>query len=196
MTATEIGKKHGVTETTPDNVLLGAGIIVSGLTFANSKWTYTTVYGATSGGSKLEIKPELQDLEIDGVLVKTKGMTVKVGETAQLTTSLAEVTKENLKMASLGKVLSTTEGYDEIVSKKNIEKDDYIKDLGFIGYTLDGDPIIVKFDNALCTSGLSFEAKNKGQATVECTFECYAEITNDDLSVLPWHVYTKTVASV
>lgn len=198
MTATELGKKHTATESTPENVLLGAGIIVSGLAFSENKWTYEKTYGATNGGSKFEIKPELQDLEIDGVNVKTEGFTVKVGETAIITTNLAEITKETLMLASFGKLAeaTTATGYDEIVPKPYIQKGDYIDNLGFIGYTLGGEPVIIKFDRALCTSGLSFDATNKGQAVIPVTFECYGKLTSDDLTVLPWHIYRKTVPTV
>lgn len=197
-TPIEIGATHSVTENTPKNIMLGAGVIVHGLSFSTSKWQYTGIFGATNGGSKVEITPTYQDLEVDGILVKTKGLTVKMGEEAKLTTNLVECTKENLTMVSGGMLAeaTTATGYDEIVSKPQLDKDDYIENLGFIGYTIDGSPIIIKFDNALCTSGLSFEGKNKEQATVEAVFECYADLSTDNLTVLPWHIYTKTVASV
>ena len=184
-------KKHSVTDNTPQNIALGAGIVVHGLNFESDKWTYTGVFGATNGGSKLEIKPEYQDLEVDGVLVKTKGLTVKVGETAQLETNLAEVTAENLKMVVGGKDGTGMTGFAEIVSKPQLDENDYIENLGFIGHTVAGEPIIIKFDNALCTSGLEYEGKNKEQVTVKATFECYANLTDADLTVLPYHIYMK-----
>lgn len=194
----EVGKTHSVTSETPSNILLGAGIVVHGLTFSTNKWTYTGIFGATNGGSKVEIKPEYKDLEVDGILVKTKGLSVKIGETASLTTNLAEVTKENLAMVLGGQVSQTSSatGWDEVISKPRLEINDYISNLGFIGYTVDGEPIIIKFDDALCTSGLSFEAKNKEQATIEAQFDCYADLSSDDLTVLPYHIYRKTKASV
>lgn len=185
-------KTHGVTENTPKKVALGAGIVVKGLTF-DTEWKYTGVLGATSGGNALTIEAELKDLEIDGVWVKTKGLTVKIGETAILETNLAEVTKENFKMMVLGKDGDGVEGFDEIVSKEAIEEGDYLENLGFIGHTMDKEPIVIKFDNALCTSGLNFEGKNKDQTTLKATFECYADLTSPSLKTLPYHIYTKTV---
>lgn len=197
-TPIEIGKTHSVTSETASNIMLGSGVVCYGLKFAENKWAYDGVFGATNGGSKIEIKPEQQDLEVDGVLVKTKGLTVKMGETATLTTNLAEITTANLAMVSTGVKNTDTAvtGFDEIVSKPQIDKDDYIENLGFIGYTIDGEPIIIKFDSAICTSGLSLEGKNKEQATVEATFECVGDISSDDLTVLPWHIYKKTVQTV
>lgn len=194
----EIGKTHSVTDKTASNIMLGSGVVCYGLKYTTNKWTYDGVFGATNGGSKIEIKPEQQDLEVDGILVKTKGLTVKMGETATLTTNLAEITSDNLAMVSTGvkKSDSTVTGFDEIVSKPQIDKGDYIENLGFIGYTIDGEPIIIKFDNAICTSGLSLEGKNKEQATVEATFECVGSLDATDLTVLPWHIYKKTVSEV
>ena len=40
--------------------------------------------GATSGGSKLSIIPEVTKIEVDGALVAAKGLTVKTGETANI----------------------------------------------------------------------------------------------------------------
>lgn len=189
----DIGKTHSITEKTPKNIALGAGIVVYGLKFETSKWTYTGIFGATNGGTKLEIKPEYQDLELDGKLVKTKDLTVKLGETAQLETNLAEVTKDNLKMVINGTEGEGVDGFDEIVSKSRLEEGDYIENLGFIGYTVSGESIIIKFDYALCTSGLEYEGKNKEQVTIKATFECYADLKSDDLTVLPYHIYTKSV---
>ena len=55
--------------------MLGSGVVCYGLKYTTDKWTYDGVFGATNGGSKIEIKPEQQDLEVDGILVKTKGGT-------------------------------------------------------------------------------------------------------------------------
>lgn len=194
----EIGKTHSVTDKTASNIMLGSGVVCYGLKYTTDKWTYDGVFGATNGGSKIEIKPEQKDLEIDGILVKTKGLTVKMGETATLTTNLAEITSENLAMVSTGvkKKDTTVTGFDEIVSKPQIDEGDYIENLGFIGYTIDGEPIIIKFDNAICTSGLSLEGKNKEQATVEATFDCVASLGATDLTTLPWHIYKKAVSAV
>lgn len=194
----EIGKKHSVTDQTASNIMLGSGVVCYGLKYTTNKWTYDGVFGATNGGSKVEIKPTQKDIEVDGILVKTKGLTVKMGETATLTTNLAEITSDNLAMVSTGmkKTDSTVTGFDEIVSKPQIDEGDYIENLGFIGYTIDGEPIIIKFDNAICTSGLSLEGKNKEQSTVEATFECVGSLDATDLTVLPWHIYKKTVSEV
>lgn len=186
--------KTGITENTPKNIVFGAGTIYRDLKFETNKFT-GTIIGATQGGSKFTITPEITDIEADGALVKTKGLTVKTGETASMEVNFLEVTPEILKMTTLGKENSSTSatGFTEIVSKASIEAGDYVAGLAFVGRTLDGKQIIVTFDNALCTSGLELEGKNKENGVVKATFECYADLTGN-LETLPYHIYYPTVA--
>ena len=186
--------KTGITENTPKNIVFGAGTIYRDLKFETNKFT-GTIIGATQGGSKFTITPEITDIEADGALVKTKGLTVKTGETASMEVNFLEVTPEILKMTTLGKENSSTSatGFTEIVSKARIEAGDYVAGLAFVGRTLDGKQIIVIFDNALCTSGLELEGKNKENGVVKANFECYADLTGD-LETLPYHIYYPNVA--
>lgn len=195
-------KGHGVTAETPKNIMLGAGTIHKGFAYTPAEgevpaaWNFeASLIGATTGGNKLSIVPEIYNVEVDGAWVKTKGMTVKTGETATLEVNFAELTPELVKMALVGaEGTSDVAGLDLIESKATIEAGDYVEDLAFVGKTLDGDPIIVIFDNALCTSGLELEGKSKEASSVPLTFECYAD-TTDDLRKLPYRIYTPTVAA-
>lgn len=187
-------KVSGVTETTPKNIMLGAGTLYKDLAYASTKWT-GTIIGATSGGSKLSIVPELYDIPIDGVLVKAKGTTQKVGETASIETNMVEVTKEYIKSTVIGKVgTSEDERFDVIESKAHIETGDYIENFGYVGFMTDGTPIVIIFDNALCTSGFSTEGKNKEAAVFPATFECYADLTDGNTDTLPYHIYVAKAA--
>ena len=47
--------KHGVSTTTPENILLGAGTIHKNLTWEGNAWK-GDISGATSGGNSVEIK--------------------------------------------------------------------------------------------------------------------------------------------
>ena len=154
----------GVTENTPKNILLGAGTIHKGLEFKGDAWNFAeSLIAATSGGTKVTIKPEIIEIPIDGVLVKTEGLIVKQGETASLETNIAELTPDLIKtfiVAEDGTDASVT-GYKQIVSKAHIEAGDYIENFAYVGKTVAGEPVIIIFDKALCTSGLEAEGKNK-----------------------------------
>lgn len=185
-------KSSGITDKTPKNIVFGAGTIHKGLKYdaLSKKWNFTeSLAGATSGGTKLSIKPELKDIEVDGALVKMKDLAVKTGEAAQIDTNMVELTPDTIKMAIVGQNgTSTAEGYDVIESKARIEKGDYIENFGYVGRFLDGRPVIVIFDYALCTSGLEIEGKNKENGTFALTVECYAELS-PAADTLPYHIY-------
>ena len=187
-------KSSGITEKTPKTIMLGAGTIHKGLTFSGDTWNFEeSLICATSGGSKLSIVPEFYDVPVDGALVKVKGLTVKVGETATMEINPVELIPEVLKMAVIGDEAAseTATGYSEIKSRAIINEGDYLTDMGYVGKTIDGTPIIIIFDNALCTSGLELEGKNKEAAVPAFTFECFADLS-PEADTLPWHIYYPT----
>ena len=189
-------KSSGITENTPNEVMLGAGTIHKGLKFdpETKKWNFEeSLIGATSGGSTVTLTPEYYTVPVDGALVKVRGLDVKVGETATFQTNLIELTPEAIKMLVIGDEADSTsvDGYKEIVSRARIQEKDYIQNLGFIGRKLDGTPIIIVFDYALCTSGLSIQGQNKQAGVVPATFECYADLS-PECDRLPYHIYYPT----
>lgn len=187
-------KSSGITEKTPKTVMLGAGTIHKGLTFSGDAWNFEeSLICATSGGSKLSIKPEFYDIPVDGALVKVKGLTAKVGETATLEINPIELTPEVVGMAVIAdsKASETAQGYTELTSRAVINEGDYVQKLAYVGKTIEGKPIIIVFDNALCTSGLELEGKNKEAAIPKFTFECYADLS-PEADTLPWHIYYPT----
>lgn len=184
-------KSSGITEKTTKNIILGAGTLHKGLKLTDGKWNFEeSLIGATSGGTKISILPEFKTIEVDGALVKVKGLDVKIGETAKIETNMIELTPDWIKMSIVGKDgVSAYEGYDVIESKRQLEDGDYIEDFGFVGKKMDGTPIIIIFDYALCTSGFEHEGKNKENGVFKATFECYAEMS-PEADVLPYHIYT------
>ena len=181
--------KHGVSTTTPSNILLGAGTWHKDLKFEGNKWTGTCI-GATSGGGKIAISGELKDIELDGALVKVKGLTVKQGGTATAEVNFAELSNDVLKLGTLfTEGTSDAEGYTMLVDKANITEGDYLENFGFVGETADGSKqIIVIFEHALCTSGLEVEGKAKENAVVKLTLEACASIEGN-LDTLPVKIY-------
>ena len=101
-------KKSGITESTPKSLLLGAGTIYKNLTWdvVSSLWK-GTIFGATSGGNKFSLVPNIVNIEIDGAVVDTKGLVQKQGETCSLEINLVEVTPASLKMAMIGEELES-----------------------------------------------------------------------------------------
>lgn len=181
---------NGVSAKTVKNTLFGAGTIHKGLKYEGSSWNFdASCVGATKGGSTLTITPEFYSVEPDGSTVAIKDFKRKVGETATLEVNFLELTKDLIKSAVVGaEGTSTDTNYEVIESKDAIVEGDYWENIAFVGETLDGENIIVILDNALCTSGLALEGKNKEEGVGKYTFECHADAT-DSLTTLPYHIY-------
>lgn len=184
--------KHGISETTPKDILLGAGTFHKGLKFEDEKWTGACV-GATSGGGKVSIEGEYLDIELDGALVLVKGLTVKQGGKASIETNIAELSGDTIQMATnFKKGESDAEGYDMFVDKPNIEAGDYIENFGFVGKTANGaKDIIIIFEQSLCKSAFELETKNKDKAVLKVVLDAYAN-NEGDLDTLPVKIYYPT----
>lgn len=189
--------KHGISGTTPENILLGAGTWHRNLTYTDgSGWT-GEILGATNGGGKISVTGEFVDIKVDGALVKVKGMAVKQGGTVTAEVNFAELSVPVMQMATLFESgESDVEGFTMLQDKAAITEGDYVQNFGFVGYTLNGaKQIIFIMENALCTSGMEIEIKNKEQAVVKLTMEAYADLADDStFDTLPVKIYYPTTA--
>lgn len=183
-------RKSGITQQTPKSLLLNAAVLYKSLKYDSEtkKWS-GTLLGATSGGTKVNISSDYQEIEIDGAIVKVKGLTQKQGESGSIEANLVEVTADNLKMAIVGEEASSNvEGYSLIRTKALLEDEDYIENIGAVGFLASGKPVIVIMDNMLCTSGLEMETKNKDNVVMKVKFECHAGF-DDAHDTLPIKIY-------
>lgn len=183
--------RNGITANTPKHILFGAGTIHKGLKYTTNKWNFTeSLVGATNGGSKLSIVPELYDVPLDGANVAVKGLKVKTGETGTMEVNFAELTEDIIKAATIGKDGTSSDStYNLIESKADIAVGDYWENVAFVGKTLEGKNIIAILENALITSGLETEGKNKESAVGTYTFTCHAAADADSFDTLPWKIY-------
>ena len=183
--------RNGITADTPKRILFGAGTIHKGLKYTSNAWNFdSTIVGATNGGSKLSIVPELYDVPLDGANVAVKGLKVKTGETATMEVNFAELTEDIIKAATIGKTGTATDTtYNLIESKADIAVGDYWENVAFVGRTLEGKNIIAILENALITSGMETEGKNKESAVGTYTFTCHAAADADSFDTLPWKIY-------
>jgi len=137
---------HGITTRTPDNIMLGAGVIYRDFEWddALGKWQ-GEILGATSGGNKLSIVPKMIDLELDGAVVSVERISdVKMGEEATIETSLVELTPDMVAKAVIGSMGDgEEEDFKHIRSKPGLEPGDFYDNLAFVGRKTDGSAIIV-----------------------------------------------------
>ena len=147
------------------------------------------VLGATSGGNKLSIVPEITPIDVDGAIVKVKGLTQKTGESGTLETNLVQHTKESFIRSIVGKEQdSLLKGYKQITTKSLIEASDYLENIAYVGTMSDNTECVIIMENALCTSGLEIEPKNKETAVLKATFECTADF-EDAHDTLPIFIF-------
>ena len=189
--------KNGLTTNTPGNILLGAGTFHKNLTWnsTSSAWSGDCI-GATSGGGTVSIKGEYLPIELDGAHVLVKGLTVKQGGTAEMEVNIAELTSDNLKIATNFKKEATSDatGYDLYVDKASISDGDYLANFGFVGETTNGNKIIIIFENALCTEAFELKSENKKNAVMKLKLSCYAT-NSGDLTTLPVKIYYPSATS-
>ena len=183
--------RNGITADTPKRILFGAGTIHKGLKYNSNAWNFdSTIVGATNGGSKLSIVPERYDVPRDGANGAVKGLKVKTGERATMEVNFAELTEDIIKAATIGKTGTATDTtYNLIESKADIAVGDYWENVAFVGRTLEGKNIIAILENALITSGMETEGKNKESAVGTYTFTCHAAADADSFDTLPWKIY-------
>lgn len=184
--------KSGYTADTPKRYLLNAGALVRNLTWnsTDKKWTYDLL-GATSGGSKLSLKNNLRQVEVDGVFATPVGGDMIESSEGTFEVNVIEHTRDNVKMTLFADVEESDDtkypaGYDVITPKQKIEESDYIENLGYIGTISGSDkPVIIIFDYAICTSGLEFEVKDKAEAIYPLIFAARTPMDDATTTSLP-----------
>ena len=168
---------NGVTTGTPAKIAFGAGVYFQGVTFdpliaPTEEAVKKAVIGATQEGGTFTITPEFFTPELDGVNVAVKELQQKVGETAQMEVSFAELTSDLAAKMAIGKVTeSTDKDYDVLTSSEHLTAGHYYNGFGYYGRFLDGRPLIIIFKNALCTSGFQMNNQSKTNTVMKGTFD-------------------------
>lgn len=171
----------GITTGTPAKIAFGAGVYFHGITFdplvaPTEDTVKAAIIGATQDGGTLTVTPEIFAPEIDGATVAVKELQQKVGETAQMEVSFAELTAELAAKMAIAKVGETTDKNYDVLTSSELNAGHYYPGFGYYGHFLDGRPLIIIFKNALCTSGLTTDAKNKTNSLFKGTFACHSDI--------------------
>lgn len=155
------------------------------------------VLGATNGGNKLSIVPEITPIEVDGAVVEIKGLNQKTGETGTLEVNLAQHTVDSIKRAIVGReVDSLIKGYTQIQTKSLIELSDYLDNIAYVGTMTDGTEIIAIMENVICSSGLELEGKNKETSVVATTFKATADFASGVYDTLPIYIFYPNKAPI
>lgn len=171
----------GISLGTPAKLPFGAGVYFHGVTYSETVAPTTeqikaAIIGATQDGGTLTITPELFAPELDGATVAIKELQQKVGETAQMEVSIAELTADLAARLAIGKISETTDNNYDVITSSELRAGHFYEGFGYYGKFTDGRPIIIIFKNALCTSGFTTDAKNKTNSVFKGTFACHSDI--------------------
>ena len=173
--------KTGITSGTPAKILFGAGVYFQGVEYSEQvapteEAIRAAIIGATQEGGTLTITPEFFAPELDGATVSVMELQNKVGETAQMDISYAELTADLMANMVIGAVNESTDKMYDVVTSSILKSGHFYNGFGFYGEFLDGRPMIILFKNALCTSGFTTDSKNKTNSVFKGTMACQSDI--------------------
>lgn len=187
--------KTGITAGTPSKILFGAGVYFQGVEYSETEAPTeeaikAAIIGATQEGGTFTITPEFFAPELDGATVAVMELQNKVGETAQMDISYAELTADLVVKTAIGAVGESTDKNYDVVTSSVLKKDHFYKGFGYYGEFLDGRPMIILFKNALCTSGFTTDNKNKTNSLFKGTMACHSDIAYGTTK-LPYAIFIR-----
>jgi len=123
--------------------------------------------GATTGGGSFQAIPEVRQIEADGMRSPIIGSTVFDSWEVKLTTTLKEITKENLAYSLATSETDPVTG--AVMINNTLLPEHYIPTMGWAGRILDGRLMYIEIQNALNIVGtnLTFTDKGEGEIAVE-----------------------------
>lgn len=189
---------------TPDsfkNMQLNAGMFVvdmdtSSITAATTADEFGTMLqaavtankslGATTGGGSFNAVPEVRQIEADGMRSPIIGSTVFDSWEITLTTTIKEITKENMRRVIATATIDDTTGAMKIGN--TLLPEHYIPLIGWAGMLLDGRLMYVELQNALNIDGAAFTFTDKGEGTIAVTFRGH-QADLDNMQYAPANIW-------
>lgn len=193
---------NGFTANTATNLQLDAGIFVRGLadpsTFNGTVTTPAKTIGATSGGGSFTAIPTFRNIfeDLDGARGVYKGGQVIDSWEIKMTTTIKEMTAENLKLAlaAADTTAASSGKYDTTVARLEVKEEDYLDNFCFIG-TINGQdtPVIVEMKNVLNMSGLNLTVADKATGSVSLELQAHFDLSKPE--EVPFKIYTPKVGA-
>lgn len=169
---------NGLTQTTPQNFQLDAGVWLTGVEWGSvsdsdtlkeqittAMETSTNIIGATSGGGNISIVPEVRDLmeDVDGAIGMYKDCLAINKIECKATTKITEV-KEGALLLALGCADSAAFGSGKKISLRNYYKSEDFKEITWVASMNKSESyLVVRLRNAISTGGLNYEIEDKGK---------------------------------
>lgn len=187
--------KSGITQGTPSKIPFGAGVYFHGVEYSETvapteEAILAGLLGATQDGGSVKITPEFFAPELDGATVAIRELQNKVGETAEMETSIAELSANLVAKMLIGAVKDSTDKNYDVITSASLAAGHFYEGFGYYGELLDGRPVIILFKQALCTSGFPMEGKNKENSVFKGTFACQSDIAYGTTK-LPYAIFIR-----
>lgn len=193
---------NGLTQTTPQNFQLDAGVWLTGVTWSGvsdeetlrsaittAMGTQTNILGATSGGGSIEIVPDIRDLmeDVDGAVGMYKDCLAVNKIDCKVKTKIAEVKPGTMLMA-IGCAEEASLGAGKKITLRNhLLSNDY-KEIVWAGTLNKTDGLmVVRVKNAISTGGLNFEIEDKGKGKFDLELTPCIDLAEPDES--PIEIY-------
>lgn len=169
-----------------ENLQLNAGIFLKGFDYssvadaaalrtaiASAVSDGTKLLGATRGGGSFVVTREIRSPEVDGKRYGFVGDSFVDSCDAHLSTTLIEITAQNL-VDALGSATASVSGKKTTIKLGTaIGADAYIDKLCWIGDLADGRLVLISLDNALNTADFNLTFTDKGEGTLPVEFHAH-----------------------
>lgn len=190
------GHTSAIRSETFENLQLNAGIVLKNCdysTIANagalktaisaavsgSSGALGTLVGATRGGGSFTVTRELRVPEVDGRRYGFKGDTFVDSVEAQLSTTLIEMTPDNLVDAFGSAAITGSVPKQTIKLGTVIDTDDYLTNICWVGDLSDGRYVLICLKNALNQADFSLTWTDKGEGELPVEFHAKQDDVND-----------------
>lgn len=174
-----------------ENLQLNAGIFLKNFTYdsitdasalktaiASAITAGTNILGATRGGGTFVVTREIREPDIDGRRYPFKGGKFVDSADARLSTTLIEVTPQNVKDV-LGGTLTTSGKKTTIKLSTAISDSDYLTNVVWVGDLADGRMVAIVLYNALNTADFTLTFADKNEGTLAVEFHAHQEDVDD-----------------
>lgn len=188
-----------------DNLQLNAGIVLKNLNYSSvtdatalktaianiisgGTSPIGTLIGATRGGGSFTVTRETRTPEIDGMRYPFKGSDFVDSVDAYLSTTLVEITPENIQDLLTAGVTPTTSGKKTTVKMNTaITSSNYLTNICWVGDLADGQLVLICLNNAINTADFTFTYTDKGEGTLAAEFHA-RQANVDDYDKAPFEV--------
>ena len=143
--------------------------------------------GATRGGGTFTVTREMRTPEIDGMRYGFKGSDFVDSTDVFLSTTLLEVTPDNIATLLATGTATTSGKKTTITMSTAITANDYLENVCWVGNLADGQLVLICLKNAINTADFTFTYTDKGEGTLAAEFHA-RQAAVDDYDEAPFEI--------